>query len=206
MTIGMSWMTTFPIQENFRRLQSQIDEAQGFLHGLLDENVPNIDEVALFWPGDRDDTDNLESLFEFIRESVSEDGVEYFNSASDRVKTSPINSYYHVMYDFLRVTDLPRLELMRLCGGFSPLHNQFRRPGSIVHLSFKLSTEDEYDAFLDKMHECRQYDAALAMECTGDYGRFSYWSVNGLSVYLKPRVNLRDGKSSSVGMEGVISV
>lgn len=134
-------------------------------------------------------------------------GWRVFNAAEDAVDTYPIPSSYRVHYTFLEHPETGyRLEVMRLLEGVSPLHgslaaqaleNEHGTP-IMVHASFKVK-----DLTALGEVEARLLDSGsfmLAQGCRSTYGAFAYYArtqnhdlgSNDLTVYLKPRVNLRD--------------
>jgi hypothetical protein len=175
----------------------------GFVYG--------IDEIAYLFP-----THHHAEVF--IREAVHDEAeCTLFNVATDHVHTSPINSCYDVMYQFLSVpssylphrpsqTSTVRIEAMHLARGFSPLHFgellSMERDGllaSAIHASFKCEDETAYAA---ATHRLRESGWEVAQRCDSTYGRFSYWKPleadqwlpDGPFMYLKPRINLRDAE------------
>lgn len=164
-----------------------------------------IDEVAYLFP----DRHHLDL---FTREAVQVDGCIMFNTADDHVHTLPLRTCYDVEYRFFTVPveyqvnalETVRIEAMRLGRGFSPLHEAetfgFHQapPCLAIHASFKCQTEEEYAAVV---HRLRDRGWEVAQKCDSTYGRFSYWTPldrdewtpDGPFVYLKPRVNTRDG-------------
>lgn len=151
-----------------------------------------IDEIAIHFPA-RNDMGN------WIIEAVKEEGVELFNTAQDRVMTTPFGTEYAVEYCFLRMPSEMRVEAMTVLAGFSPLHMALEGHSNgepiVVHFSFKCEDPNDYEYALSVMSQSER--ANLVQGCDSAYGRFSYWNVPELSdtvasIYLKPRVNLRD--------------
>jgi hypothetical protein len=144
-----------------------------------------------------------------IEKLVERPGFEYFNSATDTVDTWPFNTTYRVRYHFVRTTRSYRLEIMHPQyatngNGFSPLHSAMWRPNGVpaehqdpnffpmVHVSYKVADDVAY------RQECELLalaGAVVGQKCKSTYGHFSYWLPPDAQdlVWLKPRVNLRDG-------------
>lgn len=166
-------------------LQASEPTMHGFIDeiALLVESEPDLRTLARVLPGE---------------------GWEQFNEARDVVRTGPIASRYEVQYTFFRHPDKPwRLEVMKIVGGVSPLHEAIRPPlgGELcvpVHASFKTADEEQYAHAVGVLQEG---GFELAQRCDSTYGRFSYWinvgRVNRVP-YLKPRVNLRDSAQSAI--------
>jgi hypothetical protein len=158
----------------------------------------SIDEVAILLP--EATKENAEWL-ECMLGRVGTDGVTYFNRSRSTVNVHSLPSKYEVEYHFFTTAVKGvRLELMRLGKGYSPLHALYNLPedgrgrdGAIVHASFKVPDED---AYRDVLTELRSLGWVCGQDCSSEYGLFSYWRQPGDSdslLWLKPRVNLRDG-------------
>lgn len=176
-----------------------------------------IDEVALLCRGEAGQEAN------FIFGHVGKEGVQFFNRATDSVRTQPFCTNYEVRYYFLTTNRGYRLEVMRQTSGFSPLHHRYARPSvngrvettadaramPFVHLSWKCSNTDEYFTHLDRLREAR---LLCGQACSSDYGKFSYWrsgtayELGQTLVWLKPRVNLRDQTAPPSPQEGTATV
>ena len=151
----------------------------------------NVDEVAIMF---RDP----DALRHWVEAAVRVPGVTLFNTAHDRVVTSPIPGQYDVHYWFLTVPEEYggwRIEAMYAHPG-SPLHDSLLRrmldqEALVVHASFKCADEEEYGSANSVL---ARNGYALAQRCDSTYGRFSYWRLDEeeYTVFLKPRVNLRD--------------
>lgn len=141
--------------------------------------------------------------YHLIEQLVRVGGWQLFNAAVDDVSTYPIGSDYKVHYTFLKHPDRGyRLEVMRLMEGLSPLHAilndrainvGFGRP-ILVHASFKV---ESIGALGNAEDQLLNGGYMLAQGCRSTYGAFAYYvptqdNDGDLSVYLKPRVNLRD--------------
>ena len=155
------------------------------------------DEIAFFFC-------NRESASAFVNECVRTQQWALTNIAEDTVNTQPIRSTYEVGYSFLtdpHEKENFRLEVMQIFDGFSPLHGALEaaahldgKAWSPVHASFKVSGGvDEYEACLGVLAAA---GCTPALHCASTYGKFSYWNVpdngEGIELYLKPRINLRD--------------
>jgi hypothetical protein len=157
-----------------------------------------IDEMALMFT-------DAGWLQRWVTSAVRVPGMALFNAANDHVRTRPIPSSYDVHYWFLstprdyHADGEWRLEAMIPHPG-SPLHDTLLHgmPNetdiTVVHASFKCPDEEAY-AVAVKTFKDGAYEAAQL--CDSTYGKFSYWSPldredRAPSVYLKPRVNLRD--------------
>lgn len=194
----MSSKTFYPVEEMFAEAGKFVSEYDKVLSDL--GFVQGIDEIAIQF-------DDARYAHTFVAEAVTQEGCVLFNTATDHVHTQPLNTCYDVAYLFL---SLPgqyhpenrsgvRLECMFLGDGLSPLHAaeaEEMRKGSAksvtVHASFKVEDEEDYAS---AVHRLREGGWEVAQKCDSKYGRFSYWKHADLAdgVYLKPRVNLRDG-------------
>jgi hypothetical protein len=159
-----------------------------------------IDEAAIMVPGPAEKY-RLARVLEPM-------GWERFNEAKDLVYTNPFGTRYFVEYMFFRKPGVPyRLEVMhmgegRIDGesGFSPLHAALMRAddfeGSLrfplPHLSFKVPPGMTYGQAVDHL---KAQACIHAQTCQSTYGHFGYYLGNDAArqIYLKPRVNTRDG-------------
>jgi hypothetical protein len=164
-----------------------------------------VDEMSLFFPTES-------AIAQFAKYAVQLDGHAVFNTAVDRVHTTPVRNDYDVLYWFLTTPHGYRLELMA-AGSGSPVHDERRAllhaaseesamPSVAVHASFKCDDEGTYS---DAVRVLRAHDYEMVQGCTSSYGRFSYWQpINGSldavspTWYLKPRINLRDGSAAGL--------
>jgi len=188
------------VLETTATLREEMNEA---LRGMLGA-LHTVDEMALMFRTDAD-------LKEFLRYAVRH-GYTLFNSDSDTVTTGPLRSSYDVAYWFLAAPGYPqlensyRLELMTLHTPGSPLHDTLQlwldnnnHPSVAVHASFKCHNEEEY---ANAVHTLGRNGYELTQRCESTYGRFSYWQPQEAAdhpvntVYLKPRVNLRDAEEA----------
>ena len=156
-----------------------------------------IDEVAVMFP-------NEKAMWHWIIKRVQDPKVKVFNAAQDHVHCQPMPSDYSVQYVFMEVEERQyRIEAMHILNGVSPLHSALLErnrdvphPHAVeVHYSFKCHNIQDYNEFMSGLeaHEWRGVQF-----CESTYGRFSYWRPNDpevwpYEVYLKPRVNTRDG-------------
>jgi hypothetical protein len=163
-----------------------------------------IDEVALLLPEGK----HGDEWYECMLGRVGQRGVTYFNQDSDVVHCQPLPSRYEVRYDFFSTDVGVRLELLRLRGGYSPLHDLYRRDGrasshsaDVVHVSFSVADE----AALKRTYaEMAEKGWMLGQDCSSRYGRFGYWTKpdeGGPLLWLKPRTNLRDVPKERGGPE-----
>jgi len=183
------WVPGLSVKGNLENLSPSMHMAANLVGS-------QVDEVAILFPHASGDPDAESSMMlSFLRAVVWESEIRYFNSAYDNVRTHPIQSRYSVQYDFLSTGNgSPRLELMQIKSGVSPLHSALAPWGMpIAHFSFKCENLTDYEEVCAKMFEMGMSPAQF---CDSTYGRFSYWHVPGLGTYLKPRVNLRDGKKA----------
>lgn len=164
----------------------------------------NIDEVAILAP-------DTKTLWAWVSLAVRAPDITHVHAASDNVDVvGPIHAHYAADYEFLEVADKPyRIEAMMVASGHSPVHagHAFYAEGlaSWVHASFKCHTEDDYSKTCDALAESGEW--LPAQICRSDYGRFTYFfpradvmeKYNLPMMYLKPRVNLRDGDGGSGG-------
>lgn len=174
-------------------------------------------EVDLFVQGTCDEValvfETTQELDEFLL-TATRFGVEHFNSVLQdtmklgnysgafrqylpedvrkKVWTDNVNGEceFGVRFEFLQVPGADwRIEAMCPLWGLAPLHARMldkRGSGSVIHVSAKYGNTDTYQNKCDELKDVVPFMA----EYSNDYGRFSYYVVNGL--YLKPRVNLRD--------------
>lgn len=145
---------------------------------LVDQT--DFDEVALLCP----DEDELERV---VHEAVKHCGFDNFNSQRNTVYGVGSDDEYRVRYEFLRLSAVEnlRIEVMSILDGHSTVHRPYltRSVPTIIHLSYKCPTWEEYVRRLDAMGQpFAQYESS--------YGRFAYYGDN--PPYIKPRVNLRD--------------
>lgn len=162
-----------------------------YLYGSGYQNA-RIDEVAVILPDAND-------LMNYVASAVMNPMVEHFNGAYDEVTTSPIPSVYMVRYDFLRILGAAyRVECMAILDGVSPLHGPMQLAGlhlgpvpQVVHVSFKVNDIQEYADVVSVLDS----QLHVAQMCESTYGKFSYWPVplGDRVMFLKPRVNTRDG-------------
>jgi hypothetical protein len=142
-----------------------------------------------------------------LLEGAVRNGWRVFNAAEDAVETYPIKSEYRVHYTFLDHPETGyRLEIMRLLDGISPLHmalssNAFladHLTPVMVHASFKVKDLTQLGEIESRLTDSGSF--MLAQGCRSTYGAFAYYArtesndlgSDDLTVYLKPRVNLRD--------------
>lgn len=140
----------------------------------------------------------------FINDCVRSQQWALTNIADDTVHTTPIRSTYEVTYHFLtdpKEEENFRIECMSIVDGFSPLHGAIGaaahldgRAWNAVHASFKVpGGVDEYEACMARLGAL---GCTPVLHCASTYGKFSYWTVpdngEGIELYLKPRINLRD--------------
>lgn len=167
--------------------------------------VPKVDEIA-FIVGDAEEA----AL------ACQARGLVKFNEAEDVVRYSLADGYegeYSVHYDFLSVLGSPRpgfrIELMHITGGdVSPAHQtkalqvqgKTRSRYMPVHASFRATKHGDEREPLVQYTECTRMmrglnDLHLFQHNVSTYGQFSYWRSGMLppALWLKPRVNLRDG-------------
>lgn len=178
--------------------KDQADRVDKWLEARQPEGVEWLcDEIAFLFC-------NREALSAFVNECVRTQQWALTNIAEDTVTTMPIRSTYEVGYHFLTDPNEEqdfRLECMQIFDGFSPLHGALEasahldgRTFSAVHASFKVAGQlEDYEACVARLIGV---GCTPALHCTSTYGRFSYLSVpdgEGIELYLKPRINLRDG-------------
>jgi hypothetical protein len=186
-----------PIGTALNSWRHNISRANDFLQNVAGLDAVRVDELALMF------VDQFE-MMRYISDAVMEPEVEHYNGANDVVETLPLGTEYRVRYDFLRIRgEVFRVECMAITSGFSPLHaavwNNASNLPVVVHLSFKARNLHRYNEMIAGI---RKTGAIFAQECDSTYGRFSYWKVDlhdGPNLYLKPRVNLRDGDSVRSG-------
>lgn len=156
-----------------------------------------IDEVAVLLPASPDRRTLWHSR---MLDRVGKAGFTYFNHVKgDVVKCQPLPSQYTVTYDFFTTgVQGVRMEMLSLEGGHSPLHHAYdlvsRDDAAIVHASFKVPDELTYRMALEHL---ATDGLVCGQSCESSYGRFSYWrdpNEAGALLWLKPRVNLRDGE------------
>lgn len=138
-------------------------------------------------------------------------GWSTFNTAADVVMTNPFGTRYTVAYTFLRhPRETFRIEVMVLGGqsaeglhGFSPLHQALWPEGEtpvwsewaelpVPHLSFKVPPDLTFGRTTDML---RDKGYLHAQTCQSTYGHFGYYLHQDAMrvLYVKPRVNTRDG-------------
>lgn len=190
---------TFGNQKSFSPLTAlkSWEKARDRYEDFLDDvglGASSIDEIACLAFDQEDFVNN-------IWNAVKEEGVELFNVATDKVVTSPLGTEYVVDYAFLRMPSTMRVEMMEIRSGFSPVHQALMEnhrsefPGIMVHLSFKCESLEDYEYCCSMLRQSER--ASMVQSCESTYGRFSYWSIpecaaDTATLYLKPRVNLRD--------------
>jgi len=181
-----------------------LDRWMAYYSGRLPRGIV-IDEASILT---RTET-NMQNAAAYLREA----GWEEFNTATDLVFTNPFGTRYTVEYRFFSNPHVFfRLELMRLTGGFSPLHRallEAPRPNSmswpVPHLSFKPQRRDLpvaaglqtwRGAYGEAVQYLRDNACIHAQSCQSTYGQFGYFLGNDAArqVYIKPRINLRDGE------------
>jgi hypothetical protein len=162
----------------------------------------SIDEVAVLLPEGGKERDDWMACM--LNRVGPKEQVTYFNRTTSQVTVNSLPSRYEVEYHFFTsAIEGVRLELMDLRGGYSPLHALYNltedgrgRDACIVHASFKVESEAAYR--LVTSHMAAQ-GWSCGQDCSSDYGLFSYWRQPGddtAMVWLKPRVNLRDGAAA----------
>lgn len=194
----------FDVEETFNEAGKFIERYDEVLADL--GFVQGIDEIALLFP-------HRGYAWSFVAEAVREEGCVLFNSATDHVHTKPLRTCYDVTYLFLTLPAAyhpsgrsgVRLECMFLGDGVSPLHEAEIAKMDIgdeavspVHASFKCGDEEDY---ANATTSLREAGWESVQRCESTYGRFAYWSPlhdETPGVYLKPRVNLRDGQQEFV--------
>lgn len=172
----------------------RVKNKYGFPHDM--ESIPPIDEVALCFP--------TEAMLDEWLVLVDYDPLlTHYRSERDRMVRMDKEEWFDVRFEFVTVSigekEHPwRIEAMVVLEGEAPLHDALLKltkgsPG-IIHASYKLDTEDEYDIEMEAL----ETELGMRRMATyrNDYGRFSYWRPGsfpvGPGVHLKPRVNLRD--------------
>lgn len=192
--LGARVLARGDIDRMMRTVQDAMERGEGWLRELGYGGLV-IDEVALLLPEGK----HGDEWFECMLHRVGKRGISYFNQSTDQVRCEPLPSGYEVQYDFFSTDLAVRLELLRLRGGYSPLHDLYRREGrasgvnaEVVHVSFKVPDEEALRLVYREMAE-RGW--MLGQDCASRYGRFGYWrkpNEEGPLLWLKPRVNLRD--------------
>lgn len=197
-------MSHYNLPDIFRGAGHATDIMNGVLGRIgLDARI---DEIAYLF----EDSHAFES---FTEEAVQEEGCTLFNSARDHVEVSPLTACYNVQYRFFTIPEQyldgnpVRIEAMLPGSGLSPLHlaaaYHLDRVGRewncmAIHASFKCVDEESYGKAVLSL---RGAGWEVAQKCDSTYGKFSYWTPldredwlgDGPFIYLKPRVNLRDG-------------
>ncbi len=169
-------------QEVAAALRGSADaERQKFtlLLGVMGFSATVIDEIAIAYPqGDLMVADI--NLGMWNPESEGQDRVLAI--------TGPGFDSYGVQYAWQR-TEWGRYELMQILNGRSPIHAIVHGPMPF-HASFKLPDLQAYAFACDQFLRTKGFE--VVQQCVSKYGVFSYWQTPFSSVYLKPRVNLRD--------------
>lgn len=150
------------------------------------------------------------TLSRFVSALNRHPGITHFGGDIDQVAASPLSSSYLAQFEWLSTPLSFRIEAMRVVKGYSPLHahrghyinaagNQ--HPGNYgwIHASFKLADQATYDQARQDLIEAGWY---MVQSCRSGYGAYSYMApgndvmdllgTEAASLYLKPRVNLRD--------------
>lgn len=210
---GVPWVTEPVVWDTRLSVGANLNVLEGYLReqGVHLPGGCTFDEVAVMVP-------TPASRYYFLQLMQSAGWVQ-FNQAADLVHTSPIRSRYTVEYVFLRHPKRTwRMEVMLLkspaadgLAGFSPLHMALWPEGvqplhdrhpvlPIPHLSFKPPADvvgrvgpgRAVRLVLDKM---RDGGFIIAQACQSTYGHFWYLHHvdSNKSLYLKPRINIRDG-------------
>lgn len=174
------------VKEALDKVYSAWQTCNEDLRGLLGPEYA-VDEMAIYCT-------RTSRLYSFLETAVQFEGYELFNAACDTVHTEPIPSAYHIGYWFLRTPHPYRIEMMKLQGGYSPLHSGWEVVDDMdvvqVHASFKCSDETSYMIACGSLLRA---DYEMAQRCESSYGKFSYFINPDKSPwYLKPRINLRD--------------
>lgn len=202
-TPPLFWNTGETHQHNLRRINRWM--------GYYGEKLPpftRIDEAAILVPT------------RYYRNKVTDDllaeGWQPAGGASDMVHTNPFGTRYMVEYVFLTHPELSwRMEIMMPGqdenddAGFSPLHSALeaqaefyngtdaRRLFAMPHLSFKPAIDSDTTlqrSYSLAVQHLQNQGCIHAQTCQSTYGVFGYYLGNDAAstVYLKPRVNMRD--------------
>lgn len=176
------------------------------------------------------------TLIRRVRHILVTEGWKEFNNAEDVVYTNPFGTRYSVEYNFFRHPAVPwRLEVMRLQGGFSPLHEALMAVEwplgkfPVPHLSFKPvrrkvalpalvyaeagrpnpgpQLQTWRQAYSGAVQYIRDRAGIHAQTCQSTYGAFGYFLGNDCArqIYLKPRINLRDEGGEAARVYGTMS-
>lgn len=201
------WNTSIPISANLMMVDAFVEE---FSRYVPVDSV--IDEAAIMVPS-RWHANQLIL-------NMGLDGWEHFNGADDLVFTNPFGTRYVVRYEFLRHPDHDyRLEVMymglglREGGyGFSPLHQALWAPDGVAaitsgasqfpipHLSFKAKNRvgdlQPRSAYSRAVAYLQAKGCIHAQTCQSTYGVFGYYLHQDTErqLYIKPRLNTRDGQ------------
>lgn len=186
------WQIDLPVADNLARVGRAVS---GQPHDVT------VDEASILTPSNWWFTKAIERL--------TEQGWEHVNSAQDVVYTNPFGTRYTVEYAFLQDPTMPRpfrIEVMQIVNGVSPLHDallwarsanaditQYALP--VPHLSYKPETGSTTREFAREVDALKADGYIHAQTCQSTYGVFGYYLHQDATkqVYLKPRVNLRDG-------------
>lgn len=148
-----------------------------------------IDEVSMLFA-------TVVDLNAFMHHSESDRMMEHFDSVDcDTMSRIDGGESFDVRFEFLRLRGATwRMELMCVLGGLAPLHSRalaLQSP-ALVHASYKTPDLEAYEKETKNLFDDADH-YEMEAEYVNSYGMFSYWTVPAIgSVYLKPRVNLRD--------------
>lgn len=122
-----------------------------------------------------------------MREGIA--SFKEFNRDSDTIFLNG-GEVYRAQYIY-HESDLStsRIEQMVVQGKSPELHHKFEA-GEALHASFKVPTFKEYHELLIRLEELGHY---AVDHFVTSYGLFSYFKVDGINTFLKPRVKLRVG-------------
>lgn len=170
----------------------------GFDHSVMQMKQFPIDEVAILFA----DEAQLDEWLGFAEKDhmLRHDRTEHDTMHRNDTRRAQA---WRVRFEFLQVTlhaDAPtwRIEAMVVLGGRAPLHQAMLaategRP-AIIHASYKLPGVDAYH---EEVQRLMSNGMTMQAGYTNSYGVFSYWNSGDgapvTNVYLKPRINLRDG-------------
>lgn len=147
---------------------------------------PVVDEVSLLFK-------EKEELERFVFWAVNEKNLSNFASRKDTLYRLDKREQFNVQFEFLRDPSKKyRIEAMCVLDGKAPLHEHKTHlfgEISVMHVSFKCDSLEEYFKSMDMLH---QDGWDFFAQYVNDYGLFSYFRMQGNSIYLKPRLNLRD--------------
>lgn len=147
----------------------------------------HVDEVALLFS----DAAEMDSFYQW---AIGVAGLEnFFSVPRDAMVRTDATGLFDVRFEFLRFpgTDW-RIEAMAPLSGEYPLHSKHLRMfgnGCVVHVSWKLATEE---AYVEETEDLMDNGFARMAAYENTYGVFSYWEHLDTLYYWKPRVNLRD--------------